>query len=231
MKRTAQLGDLDLEVLNPVETKKVLGGAWYDYDDYRYHDIEGIIMDGGNGGGGGGWDYYPGHGPGDGGGPGDYGGGGGTGSGPGESVHLPHKVTMDTQLSGMGACVSYAMAFAASYLGTNISGNSMAVHNATVLGVGVNVTTQIGLTVAQAQTAIQAYFNTNSLNNMGQLENAINQNHTVIAGPSGHEVNIIGYDNNTSTFDTWDPNTGYGTASYSSIDLSQGAYEIVSVKP
>lgn len=34
MKTKAQLGDLDLEVLNPVETKKVLGGAWYDYDGY-----------------------------------------------------------------------------------------------------------------------------------------------------------------------------------------------------
>lgn len=73
MKTKTQLGDLDLEILNPIETKKIIGGNWYDY-----HDIPEVTIPWDGGGGSGGWDDYPGHGPGDGGGPGgDYGGGSG----------------------------------------------------------------------------------------------------------------------------------------------------------
>ncbi|WP_079243034.1 DUF6973 domain-containing protein [Chryseobacterium indologenes] len=78
MKTRTQLGDLDLEVLNPIETKKIIGGDWYDYTNIG----EVVIPWDGGGGGGDPWgDYYdPTHGG------GDYGDTGGGGSGSGSSV-------------------------------------------------------------------------------------------------------------------------------------------------
>jgi hypothetical protein len=76
MKTKTQLGDLDLEVLNPIETKKIIGGNWYDYINIGEVVIH---WDGGSGGNdGGGWGYDPTHGGGDY--PGDWGGGSGGGS-------------------------------------------------------------------------------------------------------------------------------------------------------
>ncbi|WP_223560123.1 DUF6973 domain-containing protein [Chryseobacterium lathyri] len=78
MKTKTQLGDLDLEVLNPIETKKIIGGNWYDYTNIG----EVVIPWDGGGGGGDPWGGYydPTHGG------GDYGDTGGGGGGGGNSV-------------------------------------------------------------------------------------------------------------------------------------------------
>jgi hypothetical protein len=75
MKTKAHFSDLDLEVLNPIETKKVLGGGWDDYFP-RDGQIDEVIIWGSSGGGdyGDWWGYDPTHGGNDY--PSDWGGGG-----------------------------------------------------------------------------------------------------------------------------------------------------------
>jgi hypothetical protein len=223
-----QISDLkmDLEVINPIESKKVLGGDWYDTWDCGMLGGVGISYGGGGGSydpwggfgdswgdtqGGYGWDY-------------NGGGGGGSYTGPG---NLPS--TVEQQLGSMGACVSYAMAFMSTVLGHSITGANMAVHNAQTLNLNIMTTITTGLTPAQATQAIQSYFNTTALTTNTQIITALDNGHGVLANYSGHEVAIVNHSGTNYT--VADSNTGtYHNISQSQIDLGNGVYEIISVK-
>lgn len=240
-----QIKDLqtDLEVINPIESKTILGGDWYDMDGGW---IDTVYIGGGSSGGGGWYDPFGGYGDpwGDtqGGYGWDYGGGGG-GSGQDGLPNLPTNV--EQQLGSMGACVSYAMAFMSSYLGHSITGANMALHNAQALNLNLTTTMVTGLTIAQATQAIQSYFNTTTLTTTAQIINAVETNqHGVLTNvyvtdsngnniPNlGHEVVIVDYDPGTGTFTAADSTTGaYETYNSNQINLGGGVYEITGVKP
>lgn len=239
-----QIKDLltDLEVINPIESKTILGGDWYDNDFW----IQEVVIIGESGGGWydpfGGWgdpwgDNIGGHGW-------DYGGSSGDGgSGQNGIPNLPS--TVEQQLGSMGACVSYAMAFMSSYLGHSITGANMAVQIAQALNLSIGTTFTTGLTPAQATQAIQSYFNTTTLTTTEQIINAVETNQNgVLANvyvtdasgnniPNlGHEVVIVDYDPGTGTFTAADSTTGaYETYNSNQINLGGGIYEITGVKP
>ncbi|WP_295677780.1 hypothetical protein [uncultured Empedobacter sp.] len=235
MKTKTHLGELDLEVLNPIETKKIIGGNWYDYD---YHDIPEVIIDGGgggyDGGGWGGWGYDPTHGGGDYG--GDYGGGGSGSTGGGD----PHTVsglptTVEQQIGG--ACVSFAIAFAATANSHALTGAQAALQIAMGLNLNLNTVLNTGLTFAQTIQAVNTVLDTHPLmSNVGAITGAIDNNNVVIGNldPSsnvGHEVVIVGYDNTAGTFTVADSQTGtYHDVAQGDINLYGGLFEITGVK-
>ena len=239
---------MDLEVINPIETKTVLGGDWY---NNWWDNGDGITIE--YGGGGGGWyDPFGGNGGytdgsswGDQG--GGYGGGGaGGGSNTGSYGQIPNLPgTVEQQLGSMGACVSYAMSFMSGVLGHPINGTNMALHNSQTLHVPVQTTLVTGLTPAESATAIQSYFYTTTLTNTQQIINSIEVgDHGVLANlyvfdaqnniiPNlGHEVALVGYDATTGLFMAADSNTGaYETYTANQINVSMGVYQINGVKP
>ncbi|MCJ8153288.1 C39 family peptidase [Chryseobacterium sp. SSA4.19] len=104
-----QLSGLDLEVLNPIETKKIIGGNWYDY-----HDIPEVVIpwDGGGGNDGGWWGndpWYPDNGG------GDYGGGSGSGPGNGSGDSFPDHICK--QGTNANTCAANALSYAAGHFG------------------------------------------------------------------------------------------------------------------
>lgn len=226
-----QIKDLqtDLEVINPIESKTILGGDWYN-DDMWGGWLDEVVIGGGSSGGGGWYDPWGGYGDPWGDTQGGYGwdyGGGGSGSytGPG---NLPS--TVEQQLGSMGACVSYAMAFMSTVLGHSITGANMALHNAQALNLSIMTTITTGLTPAQATQAIQSYFNTTALTSNAQIITALDSGHGVLANYNGHEVAIVNHSGTNYT--VADSNTGtYHDISQSQIDLGNGVYEIISVKP
>jgi hypothetical protein len=227
-----QISDLamDLEVINPIESKTFLGGDWYNGWDSWYYDDGGITFTyGGDGGGyydpfGGNGDYTDGSSWGNQGGD-SGGGGGGAYYGPG---NLPS--TVEQQLGSMGACVSYAMSFMSGVLGHQITGPMMAVHNAGVLNLNISTTISTGLTPAQATTAITSYFNTNTVTTTAQVNAALDAGHGVLGNYNGHEVAIVNH--NGTNYTVADSNTGtYHDIQQSQIDFNNGVYEILSVKP
>ena len=246
----------DLEVINPIESKKILGGDWYTdrWADGRSDGNGGMVLtfhegSGGNWASGAGTfggtydpfydgsytsDWY------------NYGNdntGGGGDSGQDGLPNLP--TTVEKQLGSMGACVSYAMAFMSSYLGRSITGANMALQNALKLNLSMGTTMIAGLTIAEASQAIQSYFFTTTLTSTAQIINAVETNqHGVLTNvyvtdsngnniPNlGHEVVIVDYDPATGTFTAADSTTGaYETYYSNQINLGGGIYEITGVKP
>jgi hypothetical protein len=235
MKTKTQLGDLDLEVLNPIETKKIIGGNWYDYTNIGEVVIH---WDGGSGGNdGGGWGYDPTHGGGDY--PGDWGGGSGGNNGGGD----PHTVSglpaaVEQQIGG--ACVSYAIAFAATANSHALTGAQAALQIAQGLNIPMANVMFTGLTYAQTIQAVNTVLDTNPLmSNVGAITGAIDNNNVVIANLGaeanvGHEVVIVGYDNDAGTFTIANSQSssanGYDTVSQSDINLYGGLFEITGAK-
>ena len=164
---------MDLEVINPIESKTLLGGEWYDTPDPLNGGWLNNVNVGGGSSSGGGYDtwgeivdYSS-----------DWNNYGGDGSGGGSSYGgdgLPNlPSTVEQQLGSMGARVSYAMSFMSSYLGHVITGANMALHNAQVLQVPIMTTISTGLDLAQSTQAIQSYFQTTTLTNVNQIINAV----------------------------------------------------------
>jgi hypothetical protein len=241
-----QINDLkmDLEIINPIESKTLLGGDWYNELDTVYVYSHGWASGAGTFGG----TYDPFY---DGSNTSDwynydenYGGSGGDSGGNGV-YGLPNlPSTVEQQLGSMGACVSYAMSFMSSYLGHAITGANMALHNAKNLNLSVTTTMVTGLSIAESTQAIQSYFNTTTLTTTAQIINAVETNqHGVLVNvfnydakgqilPGGHEVAIVDYDPATGTFLAADSNTGgYQQYYQNQINLSGGVYEIIGVKP
>lgn len=243
------LAELDLELINPIESKTILGGDWYDVNGGW---LDEVVIGGDSGGSGGGWyDPFGGNGGyndgsswGDQGG-GYYGGGGG-GSSSGAYGQIPNlPASVEQQLGSMGACVSYAMSFMSGVLGQPTTGLNMALHNSQTLHLPIQTTTITGLTPAESATAIQSYFYTTTLTNTTQIINAIEiGHHGVLANlyvfdaqnnviPNlGHEVALVGYDATTGLFMAADSNTGaYETYTANQINVSMGVYQINGIKP
>lgn len=210
MTRT-HLCDLDLEVLNPIETKKIIGGNWY---DYTYHDIPEVIISGGGGGyDGGGWGYDPSHGGND---YPDYG-GGGSGSnsgGPGQGS-LPSAPThICQQLAGSATCATMALNYVANYFGgTGLTSSDFAefagqnFYNM-LLGQG-------GLSNSQMQTAVNTFFQNTIIDgsNGNNIANELNAGHPILGaidqgGGIAHEVVIIGFDATAGTITYMDSIAG-----------------------
>jgi hypothetical protein len=244
-KRRKQIKDLqtDFEVINPIESKKVLGGDWYNGWDSWYYDQDGITFTyGGNDD----WNMDPYGNYND---PGtwgeDYGSSGGGGDNYGQDGIPNLPTTVEQQLGSMGACVSYAMAYMSSYLGHTITGANMALQNAQSLNLSVATTMINGLTITQATQAIQSYFFTTTLTTTAQIINAVETNqHGVLTNvyvtdsngnniPNlGHEVVIVDYNPGTNTFIAADSSTGaYETYNANQINLGGGIHEITGVKP
>ena len=234
MKTKTHFSDLDLEVLNPIETKKVLGGGWDDYFP-RDGQIDEVIIWGNSGGGNYGdwWGYDPTHGGNDY--PSDWG-GGGNGGNPVD----PHTVTglpasVEQQIGG--ACVSYAIAFASTANNHSLTGAQAALQISQSLNIPINNVLLTGLTYSQTIQAVNTILDTHPLmSNVGAITTAIDNNNVVIGNldPSsnvGHEVVIVGYDNSAGTFTIADSQTGtYHDVSQGDINLYGGLYEITGVK-
>lgn len=207
----------DLEVINPVESKTMLGGNWYldevnvwnGYQDFSssfdyYSDLFGS-SDSANGPSGG---IFP---------------GGATG------LHT-HPTTVEQQLGSMGACVSYAMSYESGVLGHPITGLLMGAHNANVLGVQIQTALVDGFSPIESTKLIQSYFNTATVNNTTQVNAALDAGHDVLGNYNNHEVAIISHSGTQYT--VADSNTGsYNTIQQSQIDFNNGVYSILSVKP
>ncbi len=117
------------------------------------------------------------------------------------SVNVPQQGDM----SNMGACVSFAMAYIANGFGANVTPNAMAGINGQNLGLNANMISFVGMSQTQANLAVNSYFNAiqctsyDAINSMLANGNPVlanyitsyNQaNNTAIA----HEVVLLSYD-------------------------------------
>ena len=145
--------------------------------------------------------------------------------------------TVEQQLGSMGACVSYAMAFVSTYLGTSVTGANMALTISQSLGIPLTSTMMTGLTVSEASQAIQAVFFTNSLSSVADINTAIDNGNPVLGnlnavGGTGHEVVVVDYDNTAGTYTVADSNTGsYHDVPQSDINFGGGVFEVTGVRP
>jgi hypothetical protein len=154
------------------------------------------------------------------------------------NIGLPNlPSTVEQQLLSTGACVSYAMAFVSTYLGSSITGPNMALNISQTTGLPMNSTMIQGLTVTEATQAIQAIFNTNSLTSTAGINTAIDNGYPVLAnlnavGGAGHEVVIVDYNNTAGTYTIADSNTGsYHDVPQGDINFGGGVFEVTGVKP
>lgn len=236
-KNKMQIDDLktELEIINPIESKKILGGDWY--DDW-WIQLDEVYL--GSTGGDDWWEddnswwqdfsdpnYWD----------NDYYGNGSSDNG--ETIpNLPS--TVEQQLGSMGACVSYAMAFMSTTLGHPITGANMALDIAQTQGLNMTTVLQSGLDFNQTNLAIANHFNFNVLHNVADIQNAVlNNNHGVLANlyvPSdpnmGHEVVIVDYIASSNNVLIADSNTGtYHYVSANDINFNGGVFEIINVIP
>lgn len=205
----AHLCDLDLEVLNPIETKKIVGGNWYDY-----HDIPEVVIPWDGGGGGdpwGGW-QDPSHGGND---YPDYGGGSGSSSGgPGQGA-LPSAPThICQQAAGSATCATMALNYVANYFGgTGLSSSDFAEF------AGQNFYAMLGgaggLSSSQMQAAVNTFFQNTIIDgsNGNNIANELNAGHPILGtidqgGGIGHEVVIVGFDATAGTITYMDSIAG-----------------------
>lgn len=240
-----QISDLamDLEVINPIESKTVLGGDWY---NTWWDNGDGITIEYGGGGGwydpfGGTVDYsddsYGNANQGW-----DYGSGGGGYSSDTGGHGLPNlPATVPLQLSTLGSCVSYTISFVSNYLGYTTNPLTTAAHVDAIDGLLPGTAWNQGLTPNQATWAIQGYFNTAQVNNVTQVNAALDANHAVIANyitdkptpenhntTTAHEVVIVEY--NDWNYRIANSLTGnYDWIPKDSISFSNGVYEITGV--
>jgi hypothetical protein len=244
-----QISDLkmDVEIVNPIESKTIMGGDWYD------HDLGWLNITITNGGGtdfGTFWGNYN-----DGSTWGNQGGDYYGNGGPSDlfSHSLPDlPAVVPQQLNTLGSCVSYAVSFVSNYLGHETNPLKVAFNMDKILGLpSIMSATQIystsfnqGLTSPlQATQVINSYFNTNQITTIAQTNAAIDSNHPVIANyiteaasaangniATAHEVVIVEYNN--LNYRVEDSLTGsYHWVPQSSITFGNGAYEITGIKP
>lgn len=223
MKTKTHLGDLDLEVLNPIETKKVLGGGWNDYD---YHEIDEVIIWGGGGGyDGGGWGYDPSHGGND---YPDYGGGGSDNSGGPGDGSLPSPPThICTQGDFSKTCATMALSYVANYFGgTGLTSSDFAEMSG-IQYTGMLTGMAEGLNNSQLQSIMGSIFQSTIIDgtNGNTIANELNSGHPILGsidqgGGIGHEVVITGFNSSAGTITYMDSLVGGAvTASVSSVSF------------
>ncbi|MCJ8153287.1 C39 family peptidase [Chryseobacterium sp. SSA4.19] len=200
MNTRTNFSTIGFEILNPIETKKIIGGNWYDY-----HDIPEVVIpwDGGGGNDGGWWGndpWYPDNGG------GDYGGGsGGSGGGPGQGS-LPSAPThMCLQTAGVATCATMALNYVANYFGgTGLTSSDFAEF------AGQNFVDMMsglgGLNTSQMQAAVNTFFQNTIIDGSNgiTIANELNAGHPILGtidqgGGVGHEVVIVGFDSGAGT--------------------------------
>ncbi|WP_197488926.1 C39 family peptidase [Flavobacterium succinicans] len=241
-----------LEVINPIESKKILGGDWYTdrWADGRSDGNGGMILTFHNGNDGSwasgagtfGGTYDPFY-------DGSYtsdwynygndntGGGGDNGSNPIILQNLPASVPKQFF---PGACVPTSASFVASFFGSSqtpefmmheygLKNNMTPLQEALALNNGLGHDQQVAFLLQQ--------FYMTGVQSISQMTNAIDNKHIVMAATidnngNGHEVTIVGYDNATSEFTIANTATGaYEQINYADISLSIQSWEITGVKP
>jgi hypothetical protein len=222
-----QISDLalDLEVINPIESKTVLGGDWYndgayvwnDYHDYTdlydyytdlFGDGSGDYDYGSSGGGGGSYDQIP---------PGCL------------LTGLPTTVTQ--QIGNM--CTFESFTFAAHLLGSNVNINTIITSLSQNPNIGPAAVLN-GLTTFQISVGINNLFENTRVTSIAEIQTALCNNQPTLAVMGGHEITIVGYDSVNSTFTVadsqWSSGSGYHDISEGAIDLAN-AYVITGVRP
>ncbi|WP_042723339.1 C39 family peptidase [Flavobacterium sp. B17] len=229
MTRT-HLCDLDLEVLNPIETKKIVGGNWY---DYTYHDIPEVVIPWDGGGGGdpwGGW-YDPSHGGND---YPDYGGGNGGSSNTGSDDFPDH---ICKQGINANTCAANALSYAAGHFGVP---GLTASDFAEMVGKDFNnmaYNNGPGLTAGEMGDIVMNVFDNNIIGmEISDIITATNSGNPVIgiignpSGNDGHVVVIVGAEVN-GTISFMDSMTGsMTTANLSNVNFIGNFVQLTGVK-
>lgn len=223
------LSSLDLEVLNPIETKKIIGGNWYDY-----HDIPevNIPWDGGGGNDGGWWGNEPWY-PSDGG--GDYGGGsGGSSNGPGESPFPDHICKQGTNAN---TCAANALSYAAGHFGaTGLTASDFAdMAGKDFFNMAFN--NGAGLTAGELGNIVSNVFDNNVIGmQISDIMTATGSGNPVIGiienpgGNDGHVVVIVGADAN-GTVSFMDSMTGtMSSANINNVNFTGNFVQLTGVK-
>lgn len=237
-----QIADLsmDLEIINPIESKKILAGGWYD-NGYGI-----TITHGGGGGSSPGGYWYDSSGGGyaddwnniD----GNYGNGNGGGGGSTDSyvqVLLPNLPQYCPVQSYKGSCVPTSASFVASLFASVQSPEFMMnefglKNNMNEFQQGVAMLT--GLGHERQVSFLLQQFHMTGVSTISQITSAIDKEHPVMAvimvgDNAGHEVTIVGYDDATQNFLI--ANTlygGYSYAEYTDINTNIQSWEITGVK-
>lgn len=207
-----QIKDLqmDLEVINPIESKKVLGGDWY--NDWDLGWLNEVVISGG--GGGGGW-YDPFGGLGD-----PWGGsqdGGYSGGGGGDTFYYPVAEFPDhickQQLTTSMDCATIAFSYVANYFGatglTSSDFAEMVGQNYTYMSAGLG-----GFTDANMNTVLSTVFQSTTIDSsLSSIAAQVSSGNPIIAGfdnPNGtsHEVVITSVDTANNTIGYMDPAKG-----------------------
>lgn len=252
-KKRKQIKDLqtNLDVINPIESKKILGGEWYDgrWTEAGSDGNGGMLLTFHNGGSDGSWAD----------GAGTFGGafdpfdtqysdegedrydtGGGGQYSDGDPIMLQNLPTSVPKQSFVGSCVPTNASFVASFFGSNqtpefmmheyaLKNNLNMIQEANALVYGLGVDQQVAFLLQQ--------FNMTGVQSIEGITNAIDNNHIVMSATidnygNGHEVTIVGYDNTTSQFTIANTATGaYEQINYGDISLSIQSWEITGVKP
>jgi len=223
---------MDFEVMNPIESKKVLGGDWY--NDWDLGWLNEVVI---TGGGGGGWydpfgvNYNDGSSWGDQGG-GYYGGGGGN---PDNGPTFPDHIC--TQLNQGTTCATMALSYVANYFGatglTSSDFAEMTGHNYMSMMVGL----QDGLTGAQLSTIMSTIFNSTTIDgSTASMESNLNSGNPILAtinqgGGIGHEVVIVGFDANVGTVSYMDSLVGsLVTSNVNTVNFIGSLYAVTGVQ-
>jgi hypothetical protein len=249
---------MDLEIINPIESKKVLGGDWYYeldnvniYGDerwsYGYGNDEGgmTIVYGGGGSSnqdyGGWWDSNLG------GNYNDHGswGGGNTGGGPDGSSDPTFPDHICTQADYSSTCATMALSYVANYFGaTGLTSSDFAemVGNdyLSMLTGQPNPITDIfsdGLTGAQISTIMSSVFQSTIIDgSTASMESNLNSGNPILAtidlgGGNGHEVVIVGFNASLGTVSYMDSMVGgLVTSNLNAVTFTSQLYAVTGVQ-
>lgn len=242
-KKRKQIKDLqtDLEVINPIESKKILGGDWYRWTDGRSDGNGGMILTfgGGSSSYGYGGDYQLGSGM------YDYGtgwnnnpddvsgnGGGGTWS---YVPTFPNHIC--TQLDNGTTCATMALSYVANYFGATGLSSSDFAEMAGKDYMSMMVGLQDGLTQTQLSSIISNIFISTTIDGSAiSLESNLNNGIPILAtidqgNGIGHEVVITGFDANAGTVSYMDSLVGaMVTSNTNAVSFIGSLYAVTGVQ-
>ena len=229
-----QISDLkmDLEIINPIESKTLLGGEWYNGQldtvyvwgsGYQYTYGGDYQLSSGMYDYGGDWNNYG----------GDYGGGGG-GYGDGQTTEFPDHICK--QESYGATCATIALSYVANYFGaTGLTASDFAEmsgqnYDAMHYGIG-------GLTGANISTIMNNVFQSTIIDgSTASIESNLNVGNPILATidyGSGvrHEVVITGFDAYAGTVSFMDSiSGGLETKNINSVAFTNQLYAVTGVQ-
>jgi hypothetical protein len=237
-----QISDLkmDVEIVNPIESKTIMGGDWYDHDLGWLN----ITITGGGGGtdfgtfwgnyndgstwGNQGGDYY----------------GNGGGSGPGDGSLPNHPEHICAQLPQARTCATMALSYAANYLGatglTSSDFAEMVGKDYLSMFTGMpnsNGIVEEGLNGSQIATIMSTIFQSTTIDgSFNSIISNLNSGHPILAtidqgGGIGHEVVIVEVDANAGILTYMDSLTGGPVkSSVNAISFTGSLYSVSGVQ-